>query len=283
MAIPVYFFLLLYLSMLLHGAWRRLAEGPAQLAPVAPPAGAPLTALTGIEEISNGLPCYAIQLSTMLILAVAAITSSSGFPRITAILAGDGLLPRQLKAVGDRLVFQSGILLLAGTTAGVIVLFQADTHALVPLFAVGVFLAFTLSQAGMVVHWRRQRGRAWLGKSIVSGIGALATLVAMLVLGYSRFLEGALITIIVIPLLLAGFLRIHSHYQQVAQELSLRGLPPSLRPARVVVLPEFIPRRGRQAFLHNQPAWLLEAALLYRRSHSGAERVIIDVPYHLRQ
>jgi len=443
MAIPVYFFLLAYLPMLLYGAWRLLSQGQADILAVAPPASEALTALlvlrtfsagctalTGIEAISNGVPAfeppesknagrtlvvmavlmailfagsiglteflgviaspretilsalarsllgrgilyYVVQVSTMLILAVAANTSFAGFPRVAAILAGDGYMPRQLKTVGDRLVFDNGILLLAGATGGLILLFGGDTHALIPLFAVGVFLAFTLSQAGMVVHWWRERGRVWQWKAAINGIGGLATLVTLLVVSFSKFAQGAWITILVIPLMVVGFLRIRRHYKVVAQELSLRGLPPSLRPARparvvvpvsgvhrgiigamnfarsispnvtglyielepgqgeqiqkewrawwpdiplvvrqspyrsilspllefleetdrqandgqlaVVVLPEFIPRRGWQAFLHNQTAWLLKAALLYRRSHSGAERVIIDVPYHLKR
>ena len=321
--------------------------------------------------LGHGLLYYGIQISTMLILAVAANTSFAGFPRLTAILAGDGFLPRQLKTFGDRLVFTNGILLLAAATGVLIVVFQGDSHALIPLFAVGVFLAFTLSQAGMVIHWWRMRGRMWHGKAAINGVGALATLLTVLIVGFSKFSQGAWITILVIPLLLVGFLRIRSHYQDVAKELSMRGLPPSLRPAlparvvipisgvhrgivgamnfarsishqitglyielepgmgervrkeweawwpdvplvirpspyrsilnpllefldetdrehndgqlAVVVLPEFIPKRGWQAFLHNQTAWLLKAALLYRRSHAGAERVIIDVPYHLQR
>jgi amino acid transporter len=321
--------------------------------------------------LGRGFLYYVIQISTMLILAVAANTSFAGFPRLTAILAGDGFLPRQLKTVGDRLVFTNGILLLAAATAGLIVFFRGDSHALIPLFAVGVFLAFTLSQAGMVVHWWRERGRAWRWKAAINGIGALATLLTLLVVSFSKFVHGAWITILMIPILLVGFLRVRTHYKEVAAELSLHGLPPSLRPtipARVVipisgvhrgvigavnfarsisdqvtglyvelepgmgervrkewevwwpdvplvvrpspyrsvltpilefldetdrehhdgqlaivVLPEFIPRRGWQAFLHNQTAWMLKAALLYRRSHHGGERVIIDVPYHLQK
>jgi amino acid transporter len=321
--------------------------------------------------LGHGSLYYGIQISTMLILAVAANTSFAGFPRLTAILAGDGFLPRQLKTVGDRLVFTNGIVLLVGATAGLIVVFRGDTHALIPLFAVGVFLAFTLSQAGMVVHWWREGGSAWHWKAAINGIGALATLVTLLVVSFSKFTHGAWITILLIPLLLLGFLRVRSHYQEVAEELSLHGLPPSLRPSlparvvmpisgvhrgvigamnfarsisqditglyielepgmgervqkewetwwpdvplvvrpspyrsvltpildfldetdresndgqlAVVVLPEFIPRRTWQAFLHNQTAWMLKAALLYRRTHAGGERVIIDVPYHLQR
>ena len=339
------------------------------LAAVAGPDETILSALTR-RVLGGGIGYYVIQIATLAILVVAANTSFAGFPRLAAILAADGFLPRQLSALGDRLSFDNGILVLTGATGGLILAFSGDSHALIPLFAVGVFLAFTLSQAGMVVHWWRVRGAGWVLKASMNGIGALVTGTTVLIIAITRFIEGAWIAILAIPLLIGLFLPIRAHYQQVGRELSLGGLPPSLRPAgparvvvpisgvhrgmigainfarsisskitglyielepgqaekvqrewkawwpdlplvvrpspyrsilnpllefleetdresndgqlAVVVLPEFIPRRGWQAFLHNQTAWLLKAALLYRRSHSQAERVIIDVPYHLR-
>lgn len=175
----------------------------------------------------------------MLILAVAANTSFADFPRVSAILAKDGFLPRQFTGLGDRLVFANGIVILAVTTAFLIIGFQGNMHALIPLFAVGAFLAFSLSQAGMVVHWWRERGRGWIFKTAANGIGALATFVTLIVVGYSKFLEGAWITIILIPLIVIVFLRIRAHYQNVGQELSLHGLPPSLKPmpAPRIVIP----------------------------------------------
>ena len=116
-----------------------------------------------------------IQFSTLLILAVAANTSFADFPRVGAILAGDDFLPRQLRGLGDRLVFTNGIVLLSLATAVLIVIFEGDTHLLIPLFAIGAFLAFTLSQAGMVVHWYREQGTRWLLKAVLNGAGALAT------------------------------------------------------------------------------------------------------------
>jgi hypothetical protein len=180
-----------------------------------------------------------IQISTMLILAVAANTSYAGFPRLAAILAKDGFLPRQLTGLGDRLVFANGIVFLAVATGILIVLFGGNSHSLVPLFAVGVFLAFTLSQAGMVRHWLRERGSGWYFKAFLNGLGALATGTTVLIIGVSKFLEGAWITVFLIPALVIMFFRIRSHYREVARGLTLHGLPPSIKPAPVprVVIP----------------------------------------------
>ena len=188
--------------------------------------------------LGSGPAYYLVQGATMLILAVAANTSFADFPRVAALLAKDGFLPRQLTGLGDRLVFANGILLLALGTGGLILAFGGDTHALIPLFAVGVFLAFTLSQAGMVVHWWRERGKGWQVKAAFNGLGALATLVTLLIVGISKFAGGAWITILLIPALVAIFLKIRSHYRTVAEQLSLAGAAPGLRPLpppRVVV------------------------------------------------
>lgn len=191
------------------------------------------------RRLFGATPFYFLaQFATLGILTVATNTSFAGFPRLAAILARDGFLPRQFGNPGDRLAFTNGILLLGFASAILIVVFGGDTHALIPLFAIGAFLAFTLSQAGMVIHWERERGRGWFWKAIINGIGALVTLMTLLVVIASKFLEGAWITTLVIPFLLALFRKISSHYQQVRRELSLRGLPPSLKPVeptRVVV------------------------------------------------
>ena len=188
--------------------------------------------------LGRGVIYFLIQISTMLILAVAANTSFADFPRVASILARDGFLPRQFTGLGDRLVFQNGILSLAAATGLLIFLFRGDTHLLIPLFAVGAFLAFTLSQSGMVLHWWRERGRGWVFKLVVNGLGAVATFTTLIIVGYSKFLDGAWITVLIIPIIVMVFYKIRSHYREVSRELSLHGLPPSLRPlpaARVVV------------------------------------------------
>ncbi|HEX2696513.1 MAG TPA: APC family permease, partial [Anaerolineales bacterium] len=181
---------------------------------------------------------FMIQFATLAILTVAANTSFAGFPRLAAILAQDSFMPRQLSSLGDRLGFTNGVILLGLGTAALIIFFNGDTHALVPLFAIGAFLAFTLSQGGMVIHWIKDRTRGWRWKSFINGLGASATGVTLLVVATSKFLEGAWITLLLIPLQVFLFLRVHRHYDEVRDQLSLRGLPPSLKPAapaRVVI------------------------------------------------
>jgi len=321
--------------------------------------------------VGNGAIYYLIQISTLLVLAVAANTSFVGFPRLAYILAQDKFLPHQLTILGDRLVYTNGMLLLAGCTAVLIVVFRGETHALIPLFASGALLTYTLSQLGMVIHWTRDGGKGWLLKGAINGLGALVTGAALLVVGASNFLHGAWLVFLLIPGFVIVFRMIHDHYQVVASQLTLRGLPPSLKPypglrlvlpisgvhrgvvdavnlARTmsnrivalyiemepgtaekvkikweewfpdiplviepspyrslvgpllafldrydeecndttlagVVLPEFVPAQNWQRFLHNQQAELLKQALLYRRRQHGFQRVIIDVPYHLKR
>jgi len=207
------------------------------LAVIAGPQETILSALAR-RVVGNGSFYFIIQVSTMLILTVAANTSFADFPRVAALLAKDGFLPRQFTGLGDRLVFVNGILILSGTTAMLIILFQGDTHLLVPLFAVGAFLAFTLSQSGMVVHWWRERGPHWQLKTLANAVGAIATGVTLLVVGITKFLDGAWITILVIPLLVFMFLQIRKHYVHVREQLTMHGLPPTLRPftqLRVVI------------------------------------------------
>ncbi len=169
----------------------------------------------------SGAVYLLVQFATLLVLVVAANTSYTGFPRVVSLIAKDGFLPRQLRAVGDRLVFSNGIILLALIAGALIILFGGDTHALIPLFAVGAFLAFTLSQAGMVIHWWRERGPGWQPKAALNGLGAAATGAALIVIGASKFAGGAWIVILLIPLLIVIFRRIRNHYAEVGRQLRL--------------------------------------------------------------
>ena len=186
------------------------------------------------------------QVATLLVLVVAANTSYTGFPRVVSLMARDGFLPRQLRAVGDRLVYSNGILLLTGLAALLVVVFRGDTHALIPLFAVGAFLAFTLSQAGMVVHWWRERGPGWKGKAALNGLGATATGVALLVIGAGKFAGGAWIVILLLPLLVLLFRAVRRHYAEVGRQLRLNEDAPAVGCARHprVVMPVAGVHRG---------------------------------------
>jgi hypothetical protein len=172
----------------------------------------------------DGILYFAVQVATLLILVLAANTSYADFPRLSSILARDAYLPRQFANQGDRLVFSNGIMILSGFAILLIVVFLGDTHALLPLYAVGVFMSFTLSQSGMVLRWLRRREAGWRWRVWVNGVGAVATFVVMLTLAVTKFAEGAWIVVLVIPLLVATFVVMHRHYQEVANELSLEGL-----------------------------------------------------------
>lgn len=170
----------------------------------------------------DGWPYLIVQASTVLILVLAANTAFAGLPSLGSILARDGFLPRQLSNLGDRLAFSNGILVLAALAGLLLIIFRGDTHALIPLYAVGVFLTFTLSQAGMVRHWWRERGAHWNAKAWINGLGALTTGVALLVIVETKFLEGAWLVVLLIPVLFWLFRRIKRHYKATATELSPR-------------------------------------------------------------
>lgn len=164
---------------------------------------------------------YVIQLFTAVILLLAANTAFAGFPQLASVLAEDRLLPRQFAHRGDRLVYSNGILILALAAAGLIVLFGGSTHALIPLYAVGVFLSFTLSQAGMVRRWWRLRGRRWVVGLGINGVGAAATGVVTLIFAVTKFTHGAWIIVFVIPLVIVFFWAVRRHYEEFGRALTM--------------------------------------------------------------
>ncbi|MBI2494507.1 MAG: APC family permease [Candidatus Rokubacteria bacterium] len=186
----------------------------------------------------TGVLYYAVQASTLLILVLAANTSYADFPRLSSILARDRFVPRQFANQGDRLVYSNGILILSGFAIVLIVAFAGDTHALLPLYAIGVFISFTLSQGGMVRRWLRLREKGWRWRVWVNGVGAVVTGVVLLTLAVTKFVEGAWIVVVVIPLLVGTFLVMHRHYDEVARELSLEGfeVPPEFQHTVLVLI-----------------------------------------------
>jgi amino acid transporter len=166
-------------------------------------------------------PLYLLlQISTVAILTLSANTAFADFPRLSGIVATDGYLPRQLANRGDRLVLSNGVLVLAVAAGALLVAFQGDVSALIPLFAVGLFMSFTLSQAGMVVHQRRVRTPGWVRRLVVNAVGATATAVVTVVVVVSKFSEGAWIPTLVIPLLVLLFWAIKRHYDRVDRTLA---------------------------------------------------------------
>ena len=178
----------------------------------------------------GGLLYYEIQAVTTLILVFAANTAFADFPRLAYFLARDGFIPRQFSTRGDRLVFSNGILILGGMAALLILIFGGATHALIPLYAVGVFVSFTLSQASMVKRWLLRREAGWWWRWVLNAVGAATTGLVMLVIAGTKFAHGAWMVVLLIPLLVALFLMIHRHYDDVARQLSLDnyGGPPPI-------------------------------------------------------
>jgi amino acid transporter len=311
----------------------------------------------------TGAIYYAIQIATMMLLVLAANSAFAGFPHLASILARDGFMPHQMATFGDRLVFSNGIIILGFFACLLLVIFKGDTHALIPLYAIGVFVSFTLSQSGMVKRWLVKKGPHWRKKLMVNGLGALTTGIATIIIASTKFMQGAWIVFVLVAVLILMFQGIRSHYKAVAEQITLdrRGARPPLprrniviipisglnravvravdfarsRPGEIravfvdldpeesakvkiqwaqwggginlialaspyrsvlgslieyieeilekepdtwvtVVIPEILPARWWQNILHNQRAFMLKAALLFK------ERVIlIDVPFHL--
>ena len=217
--------------------------------------------------LGEGFLYYLVQGTTMGILILAANSAFAGFPRLASLLARDGFMPHQMQMMGDRLVFSNGVVILGLFSCLLIVLFAGDTHALIPLYAVGVFLSFTLSQAGMVRRWLLKRGPRWKGKLVVNGIGAAATAIATIIIASTKFAHGAWIVIVLIPLIIMMFRAIRSHYKAVAEQVQLTR---DARPPR--------PRRNLILIPIGAVNKAVVRAVDYARSRGGEVRaVLIDV------
>ena len=329
----------------------------------------PTTHETVISQIARNvygqnIVYYLIQASTMMVLVLAANTSYAGFPGLSSIMAKEGYLPRLLAMRGDRLVFSNGILAL-GVLAGVlVVIFKAETHLLLPLYAIGVFTSFTLSQSGMVMHWFKSKEKGWHKSATINALGAVVTAVATVIIASTKFSHGAWVVIVLVPFFVFIFKTIKNHYVAVAKQLTSQGysrrkdvkhtiivpigalnrvalntldyartLSPDVIALHIssdeaatavlirkweelkcdarleimkspyrsliqplidfidkeeievgdmgmvtVLIPEFMPRRWWQYFLHNQTGLLIKTAFLLRK-----DTVVASVPYHLKE
>jgi amino acid transporter len=196
-----------------------------------------LLSLMGRYVYGGATPLYYIlQFSTFAILILAANTAFADFPRVSSIIASDGYLPRQLANRGDRLVFSNGIVVLCLVAAGLIVAFGGDTSALIPLYAVGVFTGFTLSQAGMVIHHREVKEKGWRRNQIINAVGSVATFIVLLVVVVSKFTIGAWIPAVLIPLIVVLFKSIHRHYLRVSTAIEVPEGYRSVRHRHTVIV-----------------------------------------------
>jgi amino acid transporter len=189
-------------------------------------------------SVGHNFVFYGIQLITTVLLALAANTSFAGLPVLASLLAKDNFLPHLFFLRADRQVYRYGVTVLALAAAALLVAAQGNTQALVPLFAIGVFVGFTLSQAGMVRHWRRDAGPGWAGRAFINGAGAVLTAAAFAIELVSKFTKGAWLVVLVIPLLVLMFSRIHRTYDRIGQLLELgKQPPPPQRLSSLVVVP----------------------------------------------
>jgi amino acid transporter len=211
---------------------------------------------------------YVVQVFTLAILVFAANTSYQGFPRLAAIMARDGYFPRQFTNLGDRLVFSNGIVVLAGVSALLLVAFKADVISLIHLYVIGVFTAFTLSQAGMVRYWLRTRAGRWRRSAVINSVGAVTTGVVAVIVVFTKFTEGAWMVVVAIPLLILAFLAIHRHYRTVARRL---------RAGTAAVLSRAAPTNTVVLYVESLDA-ATEEAFWYARAISGGSFQAVHVP-----
>jgi amino acid transporter len=186
--------------------------------------------------LGHNFAFYAVQLITTVLLALAANTSFGGLPVLASLLARDNFLPHLFSLRADRQVHRYGVGVLAAAAAILLVVAKGDTQALIPLFAIGVFVGFTLSQVGMVRHWHLRRGRGWARRAAINGTGAVLTAVALAVELISKFAEGAWLVVVVVPLLVLMFSRIHAAYDRIGVQLQIGQRPPPPRKSSSLVV-----------------------------------------------
>jgi len=242
---------------------------------------------------------YAMQFATAGILILAANTSFADFPRLASILANDGFLPRQLSNLGDRLVFTGGIVVLGAFSIVLLIAFKGSVDRLIPLYALGVFTAFTLSQSGMVKHWFRHRGSGWITKAIINGTGAVVTGVVFAVIAYEKFAEGAWMVVVVAVLLVMLFRTIHTRYGAIWEQLRLdapgepapslqsraknvvlvlvasvhRGITPALRYAKM------ISKEITVLYVEINPDKTKDITEAWKKEFASVELVVLPSPY----
>jgi len=231
----------------------------------------------------GGFMFYVVQIMTAGILILAANTAYQDFPRLASILAKDGFMPRQFISRGDRLVFSNGIVILAVLSSLLIVIFDANLTQLIQLYLVGVFISFTLSQSGMVVHWRRTRERGWKRKVLINGYGATFTAITFFIVSTTKFVHGAWIVLTAIPLVILLMRAIHTHYTSVAEQLAHPDRKPPDRRAgdqSMVILVDTVDAATARAVGYVRSVSPKSAtALTFDKRHSATwRRIAPDIP-----
>jgi amino acid transporter len=203
----------------------------------------PTESESGVSQLGRAifgdrtLHYYLVQGATTLILVLAANTAFADFPRLASIVSRDRYLPRQFMNQGDRLAFSNGIIVLSIFAAILVVAFRGNTQSLLPLYMIGVFISFTLSQAGMVIHWRHTKEPGWKTSAFINGFGATVTAIVLAIVTITKTLEGAWIVLLLIPVIVAVFKATRRHYDHVAAQLTLRGYAPQPRVHNTVLMP----------------------------------------------
>jgi len=259
--------------------------------------GPSVIALAARTAFGEGSPLfYTFAASTALILFLAANTSFNAFPRLAAILSEDGYMPRQFSFRGDRLAYSWGIVLLAAIAFGLLWAFKGDTHALIPLYSVGVFLCFTLSQLGMVKHWRRVKEAGWRWRLAVNATGGILTAVVLGIVVFEKFQAGAYLVVILVPVLVAIMLFINRQYARSAHELQVDPalvVAPPHREERVVVPISGLDRAAVQAinvgraidddiravYISTDPEGAADVREAFERQVPGVPLVVVESPY----
>ncbi len=259
--------------------------------------GASVVALAAGAIYGNGSVLYvAFAASTALILFLAANTSFNAFPRLAAILAEDGYMPRQFSYRGDRLAYSWGIVLLAAVAFLLLAYFGGDTHALIPLYSVGVFVCFTLSQIGMVRHWLSERSSGWGWRATINGGGAVLTAVVLIVVVSEKFTDGAYLVVILVPLLVGMMLFISHQYQRSRKALAVRPdliISAPHREQRVVVpipglnravvqsinVARSISDDVRAVYISDDPVAAIDVRARFERQVPGVPLVVVESPY----
>ena len=248
------------------------------------------------QVVGNGWILFFMQVTTALILALAANTSFADFPRLSFFLARDGFMPRQFAYRGERLAFTTGIVALAGLAALLLVVFGASVTALIPLYTLGVFVAFTLSQSGMVVRWWRRHESGWRRGLVINGLGAATTAVIAVIVAGTKFLSGAWVVIVMAPLLIMLMLGIRKHYRTVDAALALERIPEGKEVAAdpIVIVPVArLDRAARQAIafansispnataihITNDPSDAAEMRERWPDWAGTTELVVVESPY----